>query len=216
MPSGKGQCESVKWGLCTWVDRRPFECGVNGAGPSIVVAEVQPVRTQMLPGHLEQVRTPFDVTYMSLTATLRGEISYLPTPPLGAPPRSVSAANPKGLDPDPLVANANTFEREDLLLYTALVDGRCAHTLPDPIGTFRLQEPAYARANERSSQGLFAVYSGVFAVDLQACRVDFRGVHGVFTVSLQACAVDFRGVHGGFTGVRGGFQGCSRWIYRRA
>eukprot|EP00959_Pyramimonas_sp_CCMP1952_P429169 8988515-Pyramimonas_sp.AAC.1 len=92
MPSGKGQCESVKWGLCTWVDRRPFECGVNGAGPSIVVAEVQPVRTQMLPGHLEQVdynvvyalresgiytlqvRTPFDVTYMSLTATLRGEI----------------------------------------------------------------------------------------------------------------------------------------------
>eukprot|EP00959_Pyramimonas_sp_CCMP1952_P182910 3824666-Pyramimonas_sp.AAC.1 len=126
--------------------------------------------------------------------------------PLGGPPEAVwveyanlphdivSAANPKGLDPDPLVANANTFEREDLLLYTALVDGRCAHTLPDPIGTFRLQEPAYARANERSSQGLFAVYSGVFAVDLQACRVDFRGVHGV----------------------RGGFQGCSRWIYRRA
>ena len=88
-------------------------------GPSIVVATAQQVAVKM---GAETNQVKYQVNYDIKEAgiyTIQIWVEYQ-----NLPLNVTAIANPRGEDPDPLVANSETFDRVDRLLYQGLVDVR--------------------------------------------------------------------------------------------
>ncbi|KAK3239746.1 hypothetical protein CYMTET_50355 [Cymbomonas tetramitiformis] len=93
---------------------------VRLVGPAIVVGAVRLARTMVQGGGY--MKATYTAEYVIKEAGVYSIQVWLEYKAL--PNDIVEKANPKGMDKDPLKANANTFRRQDILLYTALVDAR--------------------------------------------------------------------------------------------